>query len=158
MPANRSTAGSVLALTLSASMLALAAGCGSGKSGGWDAAGLSPEEVEQVAQRQQGGLAPATMGHSFETHRICAGNKVPHGWIKVNAIWDPTACGGEFDVKPNVWVIARYDELPKGFIMDVASDAKTPIGWQTLGMRWDPSTNGSPANPTANVKRIRRAF
>lgn len=104
-------------------------------------------------RRELGDISPA-LGVAQSRMQICAGSRVPDGWIKVDDQWSPTTCGNPSNIVYNVWTIERYDDKPKGSVMDVCASETTPKGWVEVGTAWQPTCCGHPANITRNVKRI----
>ena len=107
-----------------------------------------------IAQRKKG--PPRTEGLILETTDICAGSKVPDGWIVMTDKWDPEMCGFPPVVQLNVWIIAKYSGLPEGTVMDVCASAPIPSGWGDKGTFWDPYSCGYPQIVNLNKRRIER--
>jgi len=81
---------------------------------------------------------------------VCPPVQIPAGWIKVDVISSPAACGG------NAWVLETYTNKAIGSAMVVCADQTTPPGWETLGVA---SSTGQCAGDTVagdNIKAIRR--
>jgi hypothetical protein len=81
---------------------------------------------------------------------VCPPGQIPAGWIKVDVISSPAACGG------NAWVLETYTNKAIGSAMVVCADQTTPPGWETLGIA---TSTGQCAGDTLtgdNIKAIRR--
>lgn len=82
---------------------------------------------------------------------VCPPGPIPQGWLKVDVIVSPAACGGD------AWVIEPFTNKAPGSAMVVCADQPTPVGWRTLGLA---TSTGQCAGGTAagnNVKSILRA-
>jgi hypothetical protein len=81
---------------------------------------------------------------------VCPPGPVPQGWIKVDVVSDPAACGGD------AWVIETYENKSVGSAMVICADQPTPPGWQDLGTA---TSTGQCAGGTFagdNIRAIRR--
>lgn len=95
---------------------------------------LVPEAPAQVPVRQT----------------LCSSDPIPAGWIKVDEIASPAACGDAGEA----WVIEPYMNKAPGSAMVVCADQPTPPGWQLLQVT---STSGQCGGlEVGNVKSIRR--
>jgi hypothetical protein len=92
---------------------------------------------------------------------VCSGSTIPYGYILVNFYEDFVRCGSSPTVfaPPNMWVLAKYIDMPIGSILNVCSTAPTPVGWVVTSIQSSLSSCYDPlsTNRSNNVKTIRRA-
>jgi len=81
---------------------------------------------------------------------VCPPVSISAGWIKVDVISTPAACGGE------AWVLEPYINKAPGSAMVVCADQPTPAGWETLGITTSSGQCAGANLPPENVKAIRR--
>lgn len=91
-----------------------------------------------------------------EMQRVCCNDPVPHGFIKVGDLWNPTTCGNPQKIEYNQCYIERYDSVAVGGTLEVCASASTPSGWTQVSATWNPTKCGNPTNIVDNVKTIKR--
>lgn len=81
---------------------------------------------------------------------VCPPVEISEGWIKVDVISTPSACGG------NAWVLETYTNKAIGSAMVVCADQATPPGWETIGITTNSGQCGGDTLAGDNVKVMRR--
>jgi hypothetical protein len=81
---------------------------------------------------------------------VCPPVTISEGWIKVDVISTPAACGG------NAWVLETTANKAPGSAMVVCADQPTPAGWETLNIATNTGQCAGDRVAGDNVKVIRR--
>jgi hypothetical protein len=91
-----------------------------------------------------------------EMQRVCCTDPVPHGFIKVGDMWNPTDCGQPQKIEYNQCYIERYEGMAVGATLEVCASAGTPSGWKQVSTTWNPTKCGNPTAIVQNVATIKR--
>lgn len=123
------------------------------------------QETRATPARQQriiaaGARLPGAANAYANRRLICRGGSIPDGWLLVDDVRDPNACGGPNPSVVrmyNVWVIERIDDRMVGTVIDVCAATPVPEGWELVDIFRAKELCGHPDDVLAvNVKRIRR--
>ena len=96
-------------------------------------------------------------GGPSETTTACCSSATPPGYLKTDDRWDPTSCGNPSTTIYNVCTYQRYDDKPKGAVMNVCAGQQLPQGWVRENTSWVPTSCGHPTVMMNNVETIRKA-
>ena len=125
----------------------------------------SAQESRATPARQQriiaaGARLPGAANAYANRQLICRGGVIPDGWLLVDDVRDPNACGGPNPSVVrmyNVWVIERIDDRAIGTVIDICAATPVPDGWELVDIFRAKELCGHPDDVLAvNVKRIRR--